>query len=140
MANGSDPNPAYWESYGSFQNTKHELIRCYLNGWYPKLGYWAGRVLYGETHAGRGKYSTGDPGSPVVALRTLLDHNSRDQLLAKSEFHFLFIERDAENLAQLRSELTTFGALPPRGETKVPMSAEQCKQGWRIDGVSWACS
>ena len=37
----SDPNPAYWEQYGPFQHVKHELIRCYLNGWFPKLGTWA---------------------------------------------------------------------------------------------------
>jgi hypothetical protein len=54
MTRRSDPNPAYWEQYGPFQQVKHELIRCYLNGWYPKLGTWARRVLYVDTHAGRG--------------------------------------------------------------------------------------
>jgi len=44
MTRRSDPNPAYWEQYGPFQHVKHELIRCYLNGWFPKLGTWAGRV------------------------------------------------------------------------------------------------
>src|SRR5882762_10333540 len=38
MTRRSDPNPAYWEQYGPCQYVKHELIRCYLNGWYPKLG------------------------------------------------------------------------------------------------------
>ena len=55
MTRRSDPNPAYWEQYGPFQHVKHELIRCYLNGWYPKLGTWARRVLYVDTHAGRGR-------------------------------------------------------------------------------------
>jgi len=45
MTRRSDPNPAYREQYGPFQQVKHELIRCYLNGWYPKLGTWARRVL-----------------------------------------------------------------------------------------------
>ena len=62
MTRRSDPNPAYWEQYGPFQHVKHELIRCYLNGWFPKLGTWAGRVLYVDTHAGRGRYESGDPG------------------------------------------------------------------------------
>lgn len=65
MAKQSDPNPAHWEQYGPFQHVKHDLVRCYLNGWYPKLGSWAGRVLYVDTHAGRGRFETGDPGSPV---------------------------------------------------------------------------
>jgi hypothetical protein len=34
MTRRSDPNPTYWEQYGPFQHVKHELIRCYLNGWY----------------------------------------------------------------------------------------------------------
>jgi len=83
MTRRSDPNPAYWEQYGPFQHVKHELIRCYLNGWYPKLGTWAGRVLYVDTHAGRGRYESGDPGSPVLALQTLLRHSYREKLLKK---------------------------------------------------------
>lgn len=67
MTRRSDPNPGYWEQYGPFQHVKHELIRCYLNGWYPKLGTWARRVLYVDTHAGRGRYESGAPGSPVLA-------------------------------------------------------------------------
>jgi hypothetical protein len=35
MTRRSDPNPTYWEQYGPFQHVKHELIRYYLNGWYP---------------------------------------------------------------------------------------------------------
>ena len=30
-------------------------------------------------------------------------------------------------------------ALAARGSADVPMSAEQCKQGWSIDDVSWVC-
>ena len=44
----SDPNPVYWEQYGPFQHVKHELIRCYLNGWYPKLGTWARSIRAGS--------------------------------------------------------------------------------------------
>ena|SRR2546422_2801592 len=114
MPKRTDPNPAYWDDYTPFQQVKHDLIRCYLNGWYPKLGFWAGRVLYVDTHAGRGKYETGDPGSPVVALQTFLAHGSRDKLLSRSEFNFLFVERDPEHVAALQGELTALGPLPAR--------------------------
>jgi three-Cys-motif partner protein len=113
MAKIADPNPGYWEEYGPFQHVKHDLIRCYLNGWYPKLS-WTGRVLYVDTHAGRGKYETGDPGSPLVALRTFLEHSFRDNMLHSSEFNFLFIERDPTNLAALRQEISGLGTLPSR--------------------------
>lgn len=114
MSDFSDPNPDYWIEYGPFQRVKHDLIRAYLGGWFPKLGTWAGRVLYVDTHAGRGRHVTGEPGSPLVALTTFLNHGYRDELLKKSEFHFHFIERDIENLNTLNAELTALGALPSR--------------------------
>jgi three-Cys-motif partner protein len=110
MTKRSDPNPAYWAQYGPFQHVKHELIRCYLNGWFPKLGTWAGRVLYVDTHAGRGRYES----SPLVGLRTLLNHSYREKLLNASEFNFLFIERDPANLAALGTELDRLRPLPAR--------------------------
>ena len=56
----ADPSPEYWREYGPFQHAKHCLIKHYLDGWFPKLGTWAGRVLYIDTHAGRGRYSSGE--------------------------------------------------------------------------------
>jgi three-Cys-motif partner protein len=114
MVKRADPNPAYWDEYTPFQQVKHDLIHCYLNGWYPKLGFWAGRVLYVDTHAGRGKYQSGDLGSPLVALQTFLAHGSRDRLLSKSEFNFLFIERNRENVNSLQAEIAALGTLPAR--------------------------
>lgn len=102
----ADSNPEYWDEYTNLQKVKHDLIRCYLGGWFAKLGTWAGRVIYLDTHAGRGKYSDGQLGSPLVALGTLLQHTALDRLLTRSEFRFFFIERDAENLERLKRELT----------------------------------
>lgn len=110
----TDPSPRYWDEYGAFQDAKHRLIKHYLDGWFPKLGAWAGRVLYVDTHAGRGRHSSGQAGSPLVALDTLLRHGYCDELLKRSEVRFLFIERDPENLERLRRELQEVGELPKR--------------------------
>lgn len=108
MARGeADSNPDYWNEYTNLQQVKHDLIRCYLGGWFAKLGFWAGRVVYLDTHSGRGKYNSGELGSPLVALDTLLNHRARHRLLSTSEFVFLFIERDAENLERLKRELAS---------------------------------
>jgi three-Cys-motif partner protein len=109
-----DEHPEYWAEYTNLQHTKHELIRRYLGGWFPKLGTWAGRVVYLDTHAGRGRHLTGQLGSPLVALRTFLNHSYREQLLRKSEFWFLFIERDPENVEALKRELEATDPLPRR--------------------------
>ena len=112
MARFTDASPDYWHGYGQFQHVKHELIRRYLGGWFPKLGTWSGRVIYVDTHAGRGRHVSGELGSPLVALHTLLDHHFRDNLLRASEFQFTFIERDPENLKLLQKELREIGTLP----------------------------
>src|SRR5437762_296702 len=149
MAKRPDPNPTYWDDYSPFQQVKHDLIRCYLNGWYPKLGFWAGRVLYVDTHAGRGKYQSGDPGSPLVALQTFLAHGSRDKLLSKSEFNFLFIERNRENVNSLQAEIVALGQLPARinvetseGDafeklSNILMSFSGITRGWLQRFCSW---
>ena len=104
----ADTNPEYWCEYSNLQHVKHALIREYLNGWFPKmtLGQWGcSRLLYIDTHAGRGKHLNGQLGSPLVALTTLLSHQWRDQILQKTEVRFFFIERDEQNVAALKQEL-----------------------------------
>jgi three-Cys-motif partner protein len=102
----------YWNEYSNLQKTKHDLIRFYLGGWFAKLGSWSGRVLYFDTHAGRGKHLSGELGSPLVALTTLLSHSARDRLLQNCKFSFFFIEKDDENLSHLTEEIEALGKLP----------------------------
>jgi hypothetical protein len=75
---------------------------------------WARRVLYVDTHAGRGRYESGDPGSPVLALQTLLRPSYREKLLNASELNFPFIERAPANLAALEAELCQLKPFPAR--------------------------
>jgi three-Cys-motif partner protein len=106
--NTADTNPEYWSEYSNLQHVKHALIKEYLKGWFPKmtLGPWGcRRLLYIDTHAGRGKHMNGQPGSPLVALTTLLNHNERDKMLRNAEVRYFFIERDEENVAALDQEL-----------------------------------
>jgi three-Cys-motif partner protein len=104
----TDSNPEYWDDYSNLQHVKHELIREYLKGWFPKLTLGptaCRRLLYIDTHAGRGKHRSGQLGSPLVALTTLLEHTSRSKMLQNTEVHFYFIEGDEENAIALRTEL-----------------------------------
>jgi hypothetical protein len=93
----ADSNPEYWDDYSNLQHVKHELIKEYLKGWFPKmlLGPTGCRqLLYIDTHAGRCKYRTGQQGSPLVALTTLLEHTSCPQMLQNAKVYFHFIEGD----------------------------------------------
>lgn len=111
-ATDKDSHPEYWREYSNLQRTKHELIKCYLNGWLPKLGSWAGRILYLDTHAGRGRHQSGDYGSPLVAVRTVLEHKHRSTVFGDCEIVFFFVERDQENATALEQEIAALGVLP----------------------------
>ncbi len=105
---GESSHEEYWKQYSNLQHVKHAIIENYLSGWFPKLslGPWgASRVVYIDTHAGRGRHLQGQLGSPLVALTTFLNHGFRDRILESSEVLFYFIERDDKNVRALRKEL-----------------------------------
>lgn len=114
-----DKRLSYWKEYTNLQFVKHRLIREYLNGWFPKLGTWSGRILYVDTHAGRGKHTRGQEGSPLVAVRTFLAHSWGDRILKRCKVRFIFIEWSESNAEQLRKELGGLGKLPEKVTYKV---------------------
>ena len=119
-----DTSPKYWKEFTNLQHTKHALIREYLNGWFPKLGLWSGRIVYLDTHAGRGQHEQGQSGSPVVAIETLLQHQLRDRILDSSEVRFMLIEHDPDNVDALKRCVAALGELPAR--VHVNITADDC--------------
>ncbi|WP_186301150.1 three-Cys-motif partner protein TcmP [Rhodococcus sp. WB9] len=83
---------------------KHQILNDYLGAWYPILSNGRGRVLYIDGFAGRGRYGDGSDGSPQIALRRLLTHDSFPQM-SQCEFMFMFIEKDKDNCTALEGEL-----------------------------------
>ena len=120
MPSYEDDNPGYWTDYTNLQRVKHDLLRSYLGGWFPILGSWSGRVVYIDCHAGRGKYETGQKGSPLVAIEALLNHPVRRMILNRSEVRFFFIEANEENKIALEKHLTEYN-LPPKVHISVEL-------------------
>lgn len=85
---GNETDKKYWQNYSNLQRVKHALIREYLGGWLPILGSWHGRILYFDTHAGRGRHVIGELGSPIDALKTLLLHTHRKSHFPDCEINF----------------------------------------------------
>ena len=121
---GKDTSPNYWGEFTNLQFVKHQLIREYLNGWFPKLGIWSRRVVYLDTHAGRGRHNRGQSDSPVVVIETLLKQKYRDRILKESEARFVLREHDRDNVDSLREAVAELGRLPPR--IHVDISANDC--------------
>jgi len=112
MSNNKKIDEQYWKDYDGLQHTKHQLLAKYLQGWFPILGFSNPKILYIDTHAGKGRHTTGDEGSPLIALNTFLKHRSRDKILNNSEVVFLFFEYNQKNCRNLKRELSSIDMIP----------------------------
>ena len=80
---------------------KHDILRRYLECWFPILGRRYRELAYIDGFAGPGIYSKKEPGSPIIALETA--NKQVDQ--SDADVHFWFIEKDSDCVATLRSEI-----------------------------------
>lgn len=99
---------------------KHQILAAYLNAWFPILGSWSGRINFIDGFAGPGRYDNGEPGSPVVAVDTLLNHTAFTSGRLSGKINFVFVEQRADRFAELDA---TVNALLPRLPDKVKVHA-----------------
>ncbi|MFZ1937288.1 MAG: three-Cys-motif partner protein TcmP [Thermoguttaceae bacterium] len=90
---------------------KHAILKRYLDAWIPILSRQSRRVkranqeiLFIDGFAGPGEYENGEPGSPVIALTTALQHSVDFPV----PIRFLFIEEDKERFERLNSVLQKY--------------------------------
>lgn len=83
---------------------KHAIYRRYLDKWFPILiNTWGGDVTYAEGFAGPGIYTRGEAGSPVIALRTLLNRTELKQKVR--HVRLLFVDADTRCISHLRHQI-----------------------------------
>ena len=83
---------------------KHLVLQHYLDGWFPILGRWNGRLLFIDGFAGPGEYADGEPGSPLIALDCIRRHKEAGRL-RNVEVVCLFIESNIERASHLQGIL-----------------------------------
>lgn len=92
---------------------KHQVLRAYLSAWLPVMGQQALRIndpvnppklLMVDGFAGPGRYATGEDGSPLIMLKTLLEHEAFERM-KKVQFLYLFIEHNKRRAEHLEGEL-----------------------------------
>jgi three-Cys-motif partner protein len=84
---------------------KHDIYRRYLERWFPILlnGSRPYRsATYVEGFAGPGVYKSGDPGSPIIALRAYVDKVANPTV----SIRFIFIDDDRRCVSELRRQMT----------------------------------
>jgi three-Cys-motif partner protein len=101
---------------------KHVTLREYLEAWLPIMSRYNKNLLLIDGFAGPGRYLGGEEGSPLIMLRTLLDHRDFASM-AGTTFTFLFIEQDRARIDWLRGELAALGTLPPNVRVIGPIQA-----------------
>ena len=87
----ADRLPTIWPIDPHTQ-AKYIILKRYLDAWLPIMTRYHGRVLYIDGFAGPGKYQGGEEGSPIIALKSALNHRAE----LKAEILFLFVESDKE--------------------------------------------
>lgn len=89
---------------------KHDLLRSYLGAWIGIFGHSNAhrKVNFIDGFAGPGIYEGGEAGSPIIALRTFLEHAAADAITS-TQFNFMFNEQDAERYAILKAQITALG-------------------------------
>jgi len=80
---------------------KHQILRKYLDAWYPILSTYNAKIVYVDGFAGPGRYTGGEPGSPVIALDSALKHRAG---LSRG-LTFWFIEKSSARADHLESEI-----------------------------------
>jgi three-Cys-motif partner protein len=125
----SGEDDVVWEAF-PHTLAKHQVYKQYLSKWMPIMVHsWKGDVTYAEGFAGPGVYAGGEPGSPIIALKTLVgDPALRSRA---RDLRFLFVERDQRRVERLRAELAE-ASLP------VPL-AELARYGIDLDVEKGDC-
>jgi three-Cys-motif partner protein len=80
---------------------KHDLLRIYLGAWFPIIAKYNASVLYYDAFAGPGEFKDGTPGSPMIALQALIDHEAL-AAMSQTQFLLLFNEQDADCAEHLK--------------------------------------
>src|SRR5665647_1031762 len=102
----SSNHPVPWEA-DPHTRAKHALYTRYLGKWMPiMVTGWGANITYAEGFAGPGVYLDGSPGSPVIALRTLVENKTIRTKVKNGGMRFVFIDRDQRSIAMLPGELT----------------------------------
>lgn len=89
---------------------KHAILRRYLECWFPILGS-GGSVAYVDGFAGPGKYSEGEDGSPIIALKAASGKSAN----MRDDAHFWFVENNPKVAAALQGKIEEIRNTLPAG-------------------------
>jgi three-Cys-motif partner protein len=105
-------DPTIWP-LDPHSKVKHVILRRHLDAWLPIMTRSFPKLLYVDGFAGPGIYETGEPGSPVIALRAAIFNKALKAKPPDCELGFLFIEERADRASRLKDEVKKVTAAEP---------------------------
>lgn len=115
------PQAVLWDAE-PHTRAKHEILRRYLDAWFPILATHHKQLVYFDGFAGPGRYRGGEEGSPLIALNAARRHFGR---LRGNELIFVFVEEDRQAAQWLRTEISRLKL--PTGQFKVHVIDGECQ-------------
>ena len=107
---------------------KHQILRKYLDAWLPILGAYNKRIIYVDGFSGPGRYTGGEPGSPIIAIEAALAHQAK----LGEELVFLLIEKRTDRADHLAKEIAKL-QLTPSFKVQVERGTFADKLGKTLD-------
>jgi len=96
---------------------KHAVLRAYLNAWIPIMGQTQPRMVFIDGFAGPGRYRGGEDGSPIIAMKALIEHESKHRV---KQMKFLFVENEPTRAALLTQRVDELRShLPPGSDAGI---------------------
>jgi three-Cys-motif partner protein len=108
-----------WERL-AHTGAKHDIYSRYLLRWFPILlgGQNAyPSATYAEGFAGPGVYAGGEPGSPIIAMRALVE-----KVNEKPTVRFVFVDDDPRCIVSLKTQFKAFFPDRPRDQATTEFS------------------
>lgn len=81
---------------------KHDILRRYLQAWFPILNRYNERIVYIDGFCGPGRYKGNEQGSPMIAIDVAAKH----RMPMSGELVFLFIDGQQDRIDHLKQELS----------------------------------
>jgi three-Cys-motif partner protein len=113
------PQPVIW-SIDDHTRAKHEILRRYIEAWFPIMTTFNGRVLVIDGFAGPGQYAGGEKGSPLILIDAFTNHSYAP--IRQKDVVFLFIEKERDrfnHLKQLLEQRRQRHQFPPKASYHV---------------------
>lgn len=112
-----DDSDEKW-AYSEHIAAKHEVLTRYLGAWFPILGKHYPKLTIYDGFAGRGRYTTGEEGSPLLIYRRAVEAVEAGRV---QSVEIVCVEANPGNFRQLSEELAELKhprvSIRPRNDT-----------------------